>query len=162
MRLTWQASPRNKISGFWDEQANCRTCSGLTTGITDPPRVSPEARGSRHDETAARAAGHAGRRRLTTKVAARRRLGGGIYYGWGGFERDPESDTRPDQRRRAVRGGMRGERWYPGSGLPIAGLWTEPRRLMPLACVCVVRHRAAEHQDRLPGQLHERHPHLVR
>jgi hypothetical protein len=46
VRFTWQASPRNKISGFWDEQANCRACTGLTTGITDPARVSPEARGS--------------------------------------------------------------------------------------------------------------------
>src|SRR4029453_1805903 len=41
LRLTWQASPRNKIMGFWDEQANCRPCTGLTTGITDPARVAP-------------------------------------------------------------------------------------------------------------------------
>src|ERR1700704_3420694 len=45
IRITWQVSPRNKVSGFWDEQANCRKCTGLTTGITDPPRVAPEAGG---------------------------------------------------------------------------------------------------------------------
>src|SRR5258706_2354612 len=45
IRLTWQATSRNKVTGFWDEQANCRKCTGLTTGITDPPRVAPEARG---------------------------------------------------------------------------------------------------------------------
>src|SRR6267142_860384 len=44
-RVTWQISTRNKVGAFWDEQANCRTCTGLTTGITDPPRVAPEARG---------------------------------------------------------------------------------------------------------------------
>ena len=27
-RVTWQATPRNKIGGFWDEQANCRKCTG--------------------------------------------------------------------------------------------------------------------------------------
>jgi hypothetical protein len=44
-RITWQATPRNKISGFWDEQATCRKCEGMTQGITDPARVSPEAIG---------------------------------------------------------------------------------------------------------------------
>jgi hypothetical protein len=44
-RVTWQATPRNKIGGFWDEQAACRKCEGMTQGITDPARVSPEAIG---------------------------------------------------------------------------------------------------------------------
>src|SRR4029434_2776080 len=42
-RVTWQANAKNKISGFWDEQATCRKCEGQTSGITDPARVSPEA-----------------------------------------------------------------------------------------------------------------------
>ena len=42
-RVTWQANAKNKISGFWDEQATCRSCEGQTSGITDPARVSPEA-----------------------------------------------------------------------------------------------------------------------
>ena len=44
-RVTWQATPRNKIGGFWDEQVVCRACEGTTYGITDPARMSPEAGG---------------------------------------------------------------------------------------------------------------------
>jgi hypothetical protein len=44
-RVTWQATPRNKVGVFWDEQRICRKCTGLTQGITDPARVSPEAIG---------------------------------------------------------------------------------------------------------------------
>jgi Carboxypeptidase regulatory-like domain len=44
-RVTWQATARNKISGFWDEQQICRKCTGMTQGITDPVRVTPEAIG---------------------------------------------------------------------------------------------------------------------
>ena len=44
-RVTWQATPRNKITAFWDEQWICRKCEGMTQGITDPARVSPEAIG---------------------------------------------------------------------------------------------------------------------
>ena len=29
-RVTWQATPRNKIGGFWDEQSVCRKCEGTT------------------------------------------------------------------------------------------------------------------------------------
>jgi hypothetical protein len=45
-RLTWQATPRNKIGFYWDEQRICRNCEGMTQGITDPQRVSPEAIGN--------------------------------------------------------------------------------------------------------------------
>jgi len=44
-RVTWQATARNKIGAFWDEQWICRKCDGMTQGITDPARVSPEAIG---------------------------------------------------------------------------------------------------------------------
>jgi hypothetical protein len=44
-RATWQATARNKIGVFWDEQWICRKCDGMTQGITDPARVSPEAIG---------------------------------------------------------------------------------------------------------------------
>src|SRR6185503_7276530 len=39
-RVTWQASPRNKIAAFWDEQWICRKCEGMTQGITDIGRAS--------------------------------------------------------------------------------------------------------------------------
>src|SRR5689334_3567709 len=35
-RLTWQATPRNKFTGSWDEQPVCRKCSG-TTSLTGSP-----------------------------------------------------------------------------------------------------------------------------
>src|ERR1700730_1078174 len=44
-RVTWQASARNKITGFWDEQWLCRKCTGMLQGLTDPVRVTPEAIG---------------------------------------------------------------------------------------------------------------------
>ena len=44
-RVTWQMTLRNKVSGFWDEQTLCRTCTGATSAGVDPPRVSPEAVG---------------------------------------------------------------------------------------------------------------------
>jgi hypothetical protein len=46
LRLTWQASSRNKFSAFWDEQSVCRKCSGMTSSSAgDPARVTPEAIG---------------------------------------------------------------------------------------------------------------------
>jgi hypothetical protein len=44
-RLTWRISPRHKISGVWDAQQLCRTCTGATPGLSEPARVSPEAVG---------------------------------------------------------------------------------------------------------------------
>ena len=86
-RVTWQATARNKIGGFWDEQANCRKCSGLTTGITDPPRVSPEARG-----VSATKPLRVTQASWSSPVTNRLLLDagfGGTYYGWGNMERDP-------------------------------------------------------------------------
>ena len=40
LRLTWQASLRNKVAVFWDEQTSCRGCTGGGS-----PTVSPEASG---------------------------------------------------------------------------------------------------------------------
>ena len=52
IRLTWQASPRNKFGLWWDEQKTCQSCTGggaagsaaLTVGS-----LSPEADGSNHN-----------------------------------------------------------------------------------------------------------------
>ncbi len=86
-RVTWQISRRNKVGVFWDEQANCRTCTGLTTGITDPPRVAPEARGLSQTMPLRVP-------QLTWSSPYTNKLlfdagWGGIYYGWGNFERNP-------------------------------------------------------------------------
>ncbi len=86
-RVTWQISARNKVGVFWDEQANCRTCTGLTTGITDPPRVSPEARGTGQTKPL-RVPQVTWSSPFTNKLLLDAGWGG-IYYGWGNFERNP-------------------------------------------------------------------------
>ena len=43
--VTWQLTPRNKVGGFWDAQALCRSCTGATPGLAEPQRISPEAVG---------------------------------------------------------------------------------------------------------------------
>jgi len=87
VRITWQITPRNKISGFWDGQVVCRACEGTTYGITDPARISPEAGGlSQYKPLRVT--------QLTWSSPATSRLlfeagMGTTYYGWGNFERDP-------------------------------------------------------------------------
>ena len=85
-RVTWQVTPRNKVSGFWDAQSICRTCSGSTPGGPEPARVSPEA------------VGVLGRPLHLTQVTwsspATNRLlleagYGGTFFGVGNFEREP-------------------------------------------------------------------------
>ncbi len=84
--MTWQVTPRNKVSGFWDAQSICRTCSGSTPGGPEPARVSPEA------------VGVLGRPLHLTQVTwsspATNRLlleagYGGTFFGVGNFEREP-------------------------------------------------------------------------
>ena len=47
-RITWQVSPRNKLTGSWDEEPTCRKCTG-TTSLTGTANfvfpTSPEADG---------------------------------------------------------------------------------------------------------------------
>src|ERR1700730_15680390 len=82
-RVTRQATPRNKIGGFWDEQVVCRACEGTTYGITDPARMSPEAGGlSQYKPLRVT--------QMTWSSPATNRLlldagFGTTYYGWGGF-----------------------------------------------------------------------------
>jgi hypothetical protein len=86
-RVTWQANERNKISGFWDEQATCRKCEGQTSGITDPARVSPEA-GSVGATKPLRVMQASWSSPVTSRLLLDAGFGG-VYYGWGSFERDP-------------------------------------------------------------------------
>ncbi len=86
-RLTWQATPRNKFTGFWDHQWVCRKCTGMTQGLTDPPRVTPEAIGVQ-SQVPLRV------RQLTWSSPLTNRLlldagGGGTYTEGGNPERDP-------------------------------------------------------------------------
>jgi hypothetical protein len=85
-RVTWQMTRRNKLSGFWDVQGLCRTCTGATAGLSEPARVSPEA------------VGVLGRRldvsqvTWSSPVTSRLLLEAGFgstFFGVGNFERDP-------------------------------------------------------------------------
>ena len=90
-RVTWQATPRNKFGAFWDEQRVCRKCSGMTQGITDPARVSPEAIGVSAviPMRVAQATWSSPRtNRLLLDAGF-----GSTYYGWGNPER-PGNPTR--------------------------------------------------------------------
>jgi hypothetical protein len=85
-RVTWQMTGRNKVSGFWDEQTLCRTCTGATSAGVDPTRVSPEAVGvfGRPLRIA-----HA---TWSSSVSHRMLLEAGFgntYFGFGNFERKP-------------------------------------------------------------------------
>jgi hypothetical protein len=86
-RVTWQANAKNKISGFWDEQATCRKCEGQTSGITDPARLSPEA-GSVGATKPLRVMQATWSSPVTSRLLLDAGFGG-VYYGWGSFERDP-------------------------------------------------------------------------
>ena len=44
LRLTWQATPRNKFNVFWDEQSMCLECK-----FGGSPTVAPEASGGTWD-----------------------------------------------------------------------------------------------------------------
>ncbi len=86
-RVTWQATARNKIGGFWDEQWVCRTCEGNTIGITTPPVVSPEANG-RGQTLPLRVPQVTWTSPVTNRLLLDAGFGG-TYYGWGNFENDP-------------------------------------------------------------------------
>jgi Carboxypeptidase regulatory-like domain len=85
-RVTWQATPRNKVTGFWDAQYLCRTCTGATPGLSEPQQVSPEAvgvLGRRLDVSQAT---------WSSSVTGRLFLEAGFgstYFGVGNFERTP-------------------------------------------------------------------------
>ena len=85
-RVTWQITPRNKVTGFWDAQSLCRSCSGATPGLSEPQRVSPEAvgvLGRRLDVAQAS---------WSSPVNSRWLLDAGFvatYFGVGNFEREP-------------------------------------------------------------------------
>ena len=86
-RVTWQATPRNKVGGFWDEQATCRKCEGTTTGLASPAQiVSPEA-----DGNGALIPFRVQQVSWSSPVTSRLLLDAGFgstYYGWGTLERE--------------------------------------------------------------------------
>jgi hypothetical protein len=85
-RITWQVTPRHRVSGYWDAQVLCRTCTGATPGLSEPQRVSPEAvgvLGRRLDVTQATWSAP-----LTSRLFLEAGFGG-TFFGVGNFERTP-------------------------------------------------------------------------
>ena len=85
-RITWQMTPRNKITGYWDPQAVCRTCTGATPGASEPVTISPEAVGVLGRQL------HVTQAAWTSALSAHVALEagyGGTFFGVGNFERDP-------------------------------------------------------------------------
>jgi hypothetical protein len=85
-RLMWQITGRNKIGVFWDEQALCRTCTGATSAGIDPLRVSPEAVGVFGRPL--RVAQATWSAPFTDRWLVEAGFGG-VYFGFGNFERKP-------------------------------------------------------------------------
>jgi hypothetical protein len=85
-RVTWQMAARQKVSGFWDAQALCRTCKGATPGLSEPASVSPEAVGVLGRPM------HVSQATWSSPITNRWLLEasfGGTYFGVGNFERKP-------------------------------------------------------------------------
>ncbi len=85
-RVTWQLTPRNKVGAFWDAQALCRTCSGATPGLSEPPRITPEAVGVLGRPLHVTQATWVSPISNTLLLEA---AFGGTYFGVGNFEREP-------------------------------------------------------------------------
>ena len=152
-RVTWQVTPRNKISGFWDAQVVCRTCTGATPGAPEPARVSPEAVGvlgrPLHVSQATWSSP------LTNQLLARSGLRRHVLWR-GQLRARTQSDARSDSRRRAVRERLRGERQHSRAGLPIAGLQRRPYRFVPVEGIGLLRHRRAQPEGRVSAHADDR------
>ena len=156
-RVTWQVTPRHKISGFWDTQQLCRACTGATPGLAEPQRVSPEAVGvlgrplARRpgDVDVATDGPPPRRRRFRRHILWRRQL-----------RTRAESDAGPDPRRRTVRERLRSEWRHSWIGLSIAGLQRRLHRFVSLAGRADLRHRRPQSEGRVSAHLHDRRPHV--
>jgi hypothetical protein len=85
-RITWQITPRNRVSALWDEQTLCRTCTGATPGLSEPAQSSPEAVGVLGRPL------HVSQAKWWMPVTNRLSIEagyGGTAFGVGNFERSP-------------------------------------------------------------------------
>jgi hypothetical protein len=85
-RVTWQVTPRNKVTGYWDPQSVCRSCTGATPGASEPATISPEAVGvlGRTLNVTQAAWTSVVSPRVTVEAGY-----GGTFFGVGNFERNP-------------------------------------------------------------------------
>ena len=157
-RVTWQVTPRNKISGFWDAQALCRTCTGATAGTLGA--------GARVARSGGRARPAAGCVAGGLVVAATNRLlldagFGSTFFGVGNFEREPNPTRDLIRVAEQCASGCAANGNIPGPGLPIAGLQRRSHRLVSLEGIGLVHHRFAQPEDRLSAHADDRRSDLV-
>jgi hypothetical protein len=93
LRLTWQATPRNKVQLWWDEQMTCQRCKGGGVSFASPltgGSLSPEADGGNYNPI--RMGQATWTSPLTTRVLLEAQLGLGPNAWFGGKER-PDNNT---------------------------------------------------------------------
>ena len=120
VRITWQVDAAQQDQRLLGRAGELPEVHGLTTGITDPARVSPEARGVGQTKPL-RVPQVTWSSPLTNRLLLDAGFGG-IYYGWGNFERDPNPthDLISVVEQCAAR--LRRQRRHSRPGLPLAGL----------------------------------------
>ena len=156
-RVTWQVTPRHKISGFWDTQQLCRACTGATPGLAEPQRVSPEAVGVLGRPL--RVAQAAWSSPLTDRLLVDAGFGA-TFFGVGNFERDPNPTRGLVRVAEQCASGCAAQWQHPRTGLPIAGLQRRLHRFVSLAGRADLRHRRPQFEGRVSAHLHDRRPHV--
>ena len=116
LRLTWQATPRNKFNIFWDEQKMCLECEAGGS-----PTVAPEASGGTWDTDFQRFHQMTWTSPMTSRLLAE-----------AGYRADPHEVWTAEPERRSHSGHGTGRR-HPGVDLSIRRLAPESRDGAPLA-----------------------------
>ena len=148
LRLTWQASPRNKVSLWWDEQLTCQRCESSGVSFASPltgGSLSPEADGG--NDNPIRMGQAAWTSPLTNKVLLEASFGLGPQAVFGAQE-------RPDNNRDVISvieaaGPVPGIE-YRGQA-PWARNWGD---MYTYGASLFVRHRRASRQGRRPAATH--------
>ena len=136
-RLTWQMTPRNKVSGFWDAQAVCRSCTGATPGLQEPQQISPEAvgvLGRRLDVTQATWSSP-----ITDRLLLEAGYGG-TFFGVGNFEREPNPTRDLVRVVEQCASGCAANGNIPGLAYRSQDFSVAHSRLVPVEGIDVVRH----------------------
>ena len=171
LRLTVQATPRNKFGFFWDEQLPCNgaTWSSEEDGCRNQPTsgfiyggtatIAPEAGGTLAGGSSG-GYGHKFQRvqqvtwssPMTSRLLLEAGFGTVLEPVW--LQRTArQSDPGHRARHRTVHCRMLTQRRNSWLGLSITGLGVQLDRRAHVACVRVIRDRCAQHEVRLSGRI---------
>ena len=156
-RLTWQLTPRHRITAFLDAQALCRTCTGATAGAQEPARVSPEAVGPMRRPLTA-CANHMA---VAPHQSTSPRSGyGGTYFTVGNLERVPNPTRDLIRVAEQCASGCAANGNIPGLVYRSQDFSVQ-RRVVPLEGVGVLRDGQPQPEARLSAHVHDRRPDVV-